>query len=155
LLKVQQRVGLAPPTGLRWTAAAAVVALLIAMLAYWPATQAPVPDRIALINAPSGQTQWRVELYTQRARLVVRSPGVAGKPANRDYELWALPAGAAPVSLGVLPVRGDHALILSDRQRQALAHAPQVAVSVEPLGGSPTGLPTGPVVFVVPLRSVG
>ena len=156
LPRIQQRLGLRPPAGLRWTAAAAVVALLAAMLAYWPATQAPLPDRIALINAPSGQLQWRVEIYTQRARLVVRSPGVAGKPSDRDYELWALPTGGAPpVSLGVMPVRGEAALALSDRQRQALAHARQIAVSVEPLGGSPTGQATGPVVFVVPLRAVG
>jgi anti-sigma-K factor RskA len=156
LSKIQQRLGLAQPTGLRWVAAAAVAALLFAMLAYWPATQAPIPDRIALISAPSGQMQWRVEVYTPRARLVVRSPGVAGKPNNRDYELWALPGGGAtPVSLGVLPVRGATAVTLSERQRQALAHAQQIAVSVEPLGGSPTGQPTGPVVFVVPLRAVG
>jgi len=156
LPKIRRRLGLLPPPALRWTAAAAVVALLIAMLAYWPATQAPLPDRIALINAPSGQVQWRVEIYTQRARMVVRSPGLAAKPSNRDYELWALPAGgAAPVSLGVMPVRGEAALALNERQRQALAHAQKVAVSVEPLGGSPTGQPTGPVVFVVPLRVVG
>jgi anti-sigma-K factor RskA len=156
LPKIQRRLGLSPPTGLRWTAAAAVLALLIAMLAYWPATQAPLPDRIALINAPSGQVQWRVEVYTQRGRLVMHSPGLAAKPSDRDYELWALPAGgAAPVSLGVMPVRGEAALALSERQRQALAHAQKVAVSVEPLGGSPTGQPTGPVVFVVPLRAVG
>ncbi len=156
LPRIQQRLGLAPPTGLRWTAAAAVVALLVALLAYWPATQAPLPDRIALINAPSGQLQWRVEIYTQRGRLVVHSPGLATKPSDRDYELWALPAGgAAPVSLGVMPVRGEAALALSDRQRQALAQAQKVAVSVEPLGGSPTGQPTGPVVFVVPLRALG
>jgi anti-sigma-K factor RskA len=29
-----------------------------------------------------------------------------------------------------------------------LAAARQIAVSVEPLGGSPTGVPTGPVVIV-------
>jgi anti-sigma-K factor RskA len=156
LLRIQRRLGLSPPTGLRWTAAAAVVALLVAMLAYWPATQAPPPDRIALINAPSGQLQWRVEIYTHRARLVVHAPGLAAKPSDRDYELWALPAGgAAPVSLGIMPVRGDVALALSDRQRQALAGAQKLAVSVEPPGGSPTGQPTGPVVFVVPLRAVG
>ena len=156
LVRIQQRLGLTPPTGLRWTAALAVVALIVAMLAYWPAARAPLPDRVAVINTPAGKLQWRVEVYTQRARLVVRSPGLAAKASDRDYELWALPAGgAAAVSLGVMPVRGETSLALSETQRRALAHAQQIAVSVEPLGGSPTGQPTGPVVFVVPLRAVG
>ncbi len=153
--KIQRRLGLAPSLGLRWASAAAVMALLIALFAYWPASRAPQPDRVATINTPAGALQWRVELYTQRARLVVRSPTLAVKPTARDYELWALPAGAAPVSLGVLPVRGETSLALSDTQHRALARATQIAVSVEPLGGSPTGQPTGPVVFVAPLRAAG
>jgi anti-sigma-K factor RskA len=146
--KIQRRLGLAPPTGLRWVAAAAVVALLAAMLAYWPTSQALLP--------PAGQLQWRVEIYTHRARLVVRSPGLAARPSDHDYELWALPSGGAPpVSLGVLPAQGQAAHALSEGQRRALARAQQVAVSIEPIGGSPTGQPTGPVVFVVPLRAAG
>ena len=126
------------------------------MLAYWPAARALQPDRVAVINTPAGDAQWQVEVYTQRAHLVVRSPGVAVKPSDRDYELWALPAGGAPaVSLGVIPVRGETTHALSEAQRQALARALQIAVSVKPLGGSPTGHATGPVVFVAPLRAVG
>ncbi|HEV7432173.1 MAG TPA: anti-sigma factor [Steroidobacteraceae bacterium] len=155
LARIQRHLGLAPPAGLRWASALAVVALLAALLAYWPAMRAPQPDRVATINTPAGNLQWRVEVYTQRARLVVRSPTLTVKPTSRDYELWALPAGAPAVSLGVMPVRGERALALSETQRRALAHALQIAVSVEPLGGSPSGQPTGPVVFVAPLRAAG
>jgi len=155
LARIKRRLGLTAPAGLRWASALAVVALLVAMLAYWPAARAPQPDRVATINTPAGSLQWRVELYTQRARLVVRSPALTVKPSARDYELWALPAGAPPVSLGVMPVRGETSLALNDTQRRALAHASQIAVSVEPVGGSPTGQPTGPVVFVAPLRAAG
>lgn len=153
--KIQRRLGLAQSSGLRWASAAAVIALAIALFAYWPASRAPQPDRVATINTPAGALQWRVELYTPRARLVVRSPTLAVKPSARDYELWALPAGEAAVSLGVMPVRGETSLALSDTQRRALARAEQIAVSVEPVGGSPTGKPTGPVVFVAPLRATG
>ena len=54
-----------------------------------------------------------------------------------------------------MPVRGELARVLSAEQRRALAVSTQVAVSVEPLGGSPTGHTTGPVIFVVPLVSAG
>ena len=153
--RIQRRLGLAPVAAVRWASALAVLALLVAMFAYWPATRAPLPDRVAMISAPAGRLQWRVEVYTQPARLVVRSPALVVPPSARDYELWALPTGAAAVSLGVMPLRGETSRLLSTAQRGALAHAAQIAVSVEPLGGSPTGQPTGPVVFVAPLRAAG
>jgi anti-sigma-K factor RskA len=37
---------------------------------------------------------------------------------------------------------------LTANQREALRVSAKVAVSLEPLGGSPTGGPTGPVLFV-------
>jgi anti-sigma-K factor RskA len=56
------------------------------------------------------------------------------------------------VSLGLLPDAGQLERTLSDTQRSALASAAQVAVSLEPPGGSPTGAPTGPVLFVAALK---
>ncbi|HEX7768700.1 MAG TPA: anti-sigma factor [Dokdonella sp.] len=53
----------------------------------------------------------------------------------------------------MLPATGSQRLVLSAAQREALAGAKQLAVSVEPAGGSPTGLPTGPVIHVAPLTS--
>jgi len=155
LAQIQRRLGLAPPAALRWTSALAVLALLIAMFAFWPAGRISQPDRVATISTPAGMVQWQVEVYTQRARLVVRSPGLVRQPSARDYELWALPTGGAAVSLGVIPVRGETSRVLTDAQRRALARATQVAVSIEPVGGSPTGQTTGPVVFVAPLRTAG
>jgi anti-sigma-K factor RskA len=152
---IQRRLSLRAPPQLRWAAGLAVAMLLAAMLAYGPAARAPRPDQLAVINNVAGAAQWQVEVYVQRARLVVRSPELAAKPADRDYELWALPTGAPAVSLGVLPVRGEFATRLSPGQRRALAHSAQLAVSVEPLGGSPTGHATGPVIFVASLRTAG
>ena len=153
---IQRRLGLTAPRSVRWAAGLAMALLLGAMLVYGPAAHAPRPDRVAVISTPAGAVQWQIEVYAQRARLIVRSPLLATKPSDRDYELWALPASGAPaVSLGVMPVRGEFATTLSATQRQALAQSTQIAVSVEPLGGSPTGHATGPVVFVAPLRGVG
>ena len=49
------------------------------------------------------------------------------------------------------PLIGTQRVVLSAAQRAALAGAKQLAVSLEPAGGSPTGLPTGPVIHVAPL----
>jgi anti-sigma-K factor RskA len=52
------------------------------------------------------------------------------------------------VSLGLLPAEGGIERTLSAMQQSALRVASHVAVSLEPAGGSPTGAPTGPVLFV-------
>lgn len=160
---IRARLGLPGATrrGRRPLYALAASLLLIAVLGtllYW---RTPAPQRaaeVATIAAPSGALMWQVEIYGAPgtpAHLSLRASTLAAAPAGRDYELWALPKGGAPVSLGLLPYHQNAAQrALSLAQRQALANAAQVAVSVEPAGGSPTGQPTGPVVFVAPLRNV-
>lgn len=86
--------------------------------------------------------------------MIVRAGQLPPRPAERDFELWALPTGGKPVSLGLLPAGGTAERNLSEDQLKALAHATQIAVTVEPAGGSPTGQPTTTPIFVVPLRAV-
>ncbi len=57
-----------------------------------------------------------------------------------------IPAGGTPHSLGLLANHGGTALTLTADNRARIAAGATLAVSLEPLGGSPTGLPTGPVV---------
>jgi anti-sigma-K factor RskA len=160
---IEQRLQLRPvmprPQLPRQLAIAASV-LLVAALATLALWRTLVPGRaaeVATISSPAGLL-WQVEVFARAGtpqRLTVRAGVFASHPAGHDYELWALPKNGKPVSLGVLPdqQRATH-LQLSSPQQQALAAAAQLAVSVEPTGGSPTGQPTGAVVFVVPLRTV-
>ncbi|MBC7799395.1 MAG: anti-sigma factor, partial [Gemmatimonadaceae bacterium] len=63
-------------------------------------------------------------------------------PLNRSLELWAVNDGSStPVSLGLMPGGGRIRLRVPVRQGTRLL------VSQEPTGGSPTGVPTGPVVL--------
>lgn len=66
---------------------------------------------------------------------------------GRSFELWALPEEGAPQSLGVLPAVGVAKVPLRAPSGEALARVPTLAISVEPAGGSPTGQPTGPVLY--------
>ena len=63
--------------------------------------------------------------------------------ADRSLELWAVPTGSAPRSLGVIPAGGGIVAL----RGKVLAGADTLAVTIEPPGGSPTGAPTGPVVY--------
>jgi anti-sigma-K factor RskA len=132
-----------------------IVAGLGALL-YWGRGADTITQR-ATIAVPSGWVAWTVEVHAgpmHRPQLVIRAGALPTREAGHDYELWALAAGGRPVSLGVLPAAGDVALRpLSAAQRDALAGATQVAVSLEPAGGSRTGLPTGPVVLTARLAA--
>jgi len=65
---------------------------------------------------------------------------------TRVPELWLIPPGSKPLPLGVLPSDRPTQIAISatfaDRARQDA----DLAVSLEPPGGSPTGQPTGPVI---------
>ncbi|WP_353205347.1 anti-sigma factor [Sphingomonas sp.] len=66
--------------------------------------------------------------------------------ADQSAELWVIPADGTRHSLGLLHARGGTVLTLSRDNRARIAAGAVLAVTVEPIGGSPTGLPTGPVV---------
>jgi anti-sigma-K factor RskA len=74
---------------------------------------------------------------------------VSGGPAaaGRVYQLWVLKGGAKPRPIGLLPNASRAALDITEDDARALAAADGVAISLEPAGGSPTGLPTGPILF--------
>jgi anti-sigma-K factor RskA len=79
------------------------------------------------------------ELWVRRLNLPADS--------NQVHELWALPAqpGGAPRSLGLIPANEKGNIRLVAAADQSLRDVPALAISLEPAGGSKTGLPTGPV----------
>jgi len=123
------------------TAAAALAAGLAILLLRTPA---PAPHYAAAIAPMQGPAAtWLAETRADGA-LVVTALGQAAHPSDKDLELWALAAGATkPVSLGVLPASGAYVVAAADLPRDRL----QLLVSLEPMGGSPSGQPTGPVLY--------
>jgi anti-sigma-K factor RskA len=134
-------------------AASVVLVVGLAALLYWRGPPAVRATAVATISAKSGERIWQLEIFGHADRLVAHAAKLPAHPAGFGYELWALPKGAAPVSLGMLPAAGASTRTLTAIQKRALALSSQVAVSIEPLGGSPTGQPTGAIAFVAPLRS--
>jgi len=134
-------------------AASVVLVAGLAALLYWRSVPAIRATAVATISAKSGEHLWELEVFGTADRLVAHAAKLPPRAPGHDYELWALPKGAAPVSLGLLPASGASSRTLTSMQKQALALSSQVAVSIEPLGGSPTGQPTGAVLYVAPLRT--
>ena len=141
-----------PGRALAIAASVLLVAGLSALL-YWRSHLPGKLSEVANISTPTGTQLWEVDFYRGSGRLIMHTEQVPAHAADRDFELWALPAGGKPVSLGLMPYSGTAQRTLTAVQRQALANSAQVAITVEQAGGSPTGQPTSTPIFVVPLRT--
>lgn len=164
-LTTSQPVAPARPSS-RWPLLAAVmsVAFLATTVGWWQASvrppdvvidarveQVPVEPSIGIFPDDSGSVMWVARIYDdlQRADITVTTPPEAR--ADNDYQLWILRDDGQPVSLGLLPQSGDRSLPLDDSALDALQSGSTLAVSLEPLGGSPQAFPTGPVLYTTAL----
>jgi anti-sigma-K factor RskA len=106
---------------------------------------------VVALNNTAGQQSVLVSVQkaapNSPANLVISMVAPPPLQSTQDLQLWSIPkqAGMPPRSLGVLPRQGSLRLALSDES--LIESAAALAVSVEPTGGSTTGLPTGPVVL--------
>jgi anti-sigma-K factor RskA len=143
---------------LGWVAMAAALALfaLVAVLTLRdPAGDVAPPPTLAstqrgFLQADPQNIYWRVEVLGDSQEISMHVHKVHDLPPGKSHELWALPENGVPVSLGLMPHTGDHHRVLTPAQRQALARARQIAVSLEVEGGSTTGAPAQ-VLLVAPL----
>jgi len=124
-----------------WQATTAGALAIAASLAAFVVLHQPEPPRVAVLLPLSGGVPVLVATAERSGTLMVKPTAQISVPADKDLELWALPQGETkPRSLGVLPSSGKQLVA-------QLAPNTQLLVSLEPKGGSPTGQPTGPVLY--------
>jgi anti-sigma-K factor RskA len=124
-----------------WQATTTGALAIAASLAAFVLLRQPEQTRIAMLSPLSGGPPVLMAMAERGDELVVRPTQSIVVPTDRDLELWALPRGETrPRSLGVLPAAGRQLSV-------QLASNTQLLVSLEPKGGSPTGQPTGPVLY--------
>ncbi|KHL24718.1 hypothetical protein PK98_12330 [Croceibacterium mercuriale] len=87
-------------------------------------------------------------VYDQQTR-TLRLTATITVPADRAAELWRIGSDNVPRALGLLSP-GNRATIRIEGDL-VLQPDETIAISIEPAGGSPTGLPTGEVIAAGPL----
>lgn len=131
----------------RWTTGLAMAAVL-ALLVWTPIPSPPASGLVAVVQSEQAQPLWVMNASAGDHSLTLKSLPPAAVGAEQDYELWLLSESGVPISLTVLPTEGAELRItLSDAQVRELLKSRSLAISLEPKGGSPTGQPTGPVVY--------
>jgi len=132
-----------------WQGTTGAALAVAASLAAFIVLHQPRPQNVAVLSLVAGGAPVLIATTGRNGLLVVQPTAPITVPAGKDLELWALPQGQTkPRSLGVLPPSG--------RQLVAeLASNTRLLVSIEPKGGSPTGQPTGPLLYGGSLMTVG
>lgn len=117
-------------------------------------------SHVAVLLDNEGRPMMDANLDLIDGRLVLRlNIKIPRSTAGKSLEVWLVPPeqGTAPRSLGLFPSDENGTSIvlpLTKETAEALSTS-ALAVSLEPAGGSTTGLPTGPVLFsgaVVPVN---
>ena len=115
-----------------------------------PASVVP-PSYVAVLADPATRKPVLMVAAARKSdQLLVKRLDDSIMVADKSLELWALPAGRAPVSLGVVAGESKYLQKLAAIADQSLGEIPQLAMSLEPKGGSPSGVPTGPVLYTGP-----
>ena len=127
---------------LRVTAALCSIVVLVFLGSLYNRDDARYRATLLTANA---QPALKVEAHADY--LQVEPLTLAAVDPGRSLELWAIPADGKPISLGVIPAGGKGKVEMNEAQKALIGKPIALAVSLEPKGGSPTGQPTGPVLY--------
>jgi anti-sigma-K factor RskA len=131
----------------RWRNAAYIASALAAALVFFSIDRVLVNNEesgafVAVVNRGGDQPALIIRVDLATHTVFVR-PVATEVPQGHSLELWYIGQGKAPESMGLV----DRAPEKIPLPAGANIEKASFAVTVEPEGGSPTGGPTGPIVY--------
>lgn len=160
---IEKRLNLKPGSGF-WSrlwvwrslaAMASTAALIMAVFLGGYFQVEPTPVFVSVVQNDQAQSVWLISADVKQNRVVVQNLNPQTIIPEKDFELWLLPAKQQPpISIGIIQGKGDVQLVLKPPINKALHTSVGMAVSLEPRGGSPTGAPTGPVLYSGAVKSI-
>ncbi|MFT7372344.1 MAG: anti-sigma-K factor RskA [Oleiphilaceae bacterium] len=98
-----------------------------------------LPQQIAVMQSEQAETLWLIEVNEHTIDVLATSK--LSPAPNKDFELWMVAKDVEnPISLGLLPKSGK--VSLPKHAQFDAMDIVALAVSIEPLNGSPNGLPS-------------
>lgn len=153
-----KRLGRSPNFKALWGGSAAIAAVIVLVVGIFigrslVTTPAAAPAYLAVMSSAKGQPLWLITVHPNSRRVDMEALADNTPPPGKSYELWMLPGSGKPIPMGLMNSSGSTSETVSAEIIAAITNVKELAISIEPYGGSPTGQPTGPVVYVSPLVS--
>jgi anti-sigma-K factor RskA len=136
-----------------WIPVAIAAGVIALALFFYPDISLQRAEYVAVLTNQQAQPAMRIAIMAPD-RMVVKMQHLQPVGPGRSMQLWLI-AGPhqKPESLGLLPVAGSRSIQMPAGKKLQAGFV--LAVSLEPAGGSPTGLPTGPVLYQGKLVTAG
>jgi anti-sigma-K factor RskA len=112
-------------------------------------TPAPVEERakpVVVLAREGGDAGWLAAIDAVRSAITMTPVPSPADRGGKVGELWLIPAGGAPRSLGFVSHDLAHTVEVPGDLRDQLAAGAVLAITLEPEQGIPHAAPTGPIV---------
>jgi len=147
-----------------WRAATALSTIVAVAAIAWTlqSVKTPPPPQVAREQPPApveagskpvtpldhddGTPGWLASVDVEHGTVLMVPVPTAPDAQGRVTELWLIPAGKAPRSLGLVSIDKSHTVKVPDDMRAALVAGSVLAVTLEPAAGVPHPAPTGPII---------
>lgn len=145
--------------GVAGLAAAAGIAAVAVLVARAPAPSPPVAEEqaakpVTVLAREGGATGWIARIDALQGKVLMVPVPTPADPSGRVHELWIIPAGGAPQSLGFLSNEKAHTIEVPPALRTSVASGATLAVTLEEQAGIPHRAPNGPVVASGNIQSI-
>ena len=111
-----------------------------------PVEDPSAPKPVSTLARDDGSTGWLASVDKAEGTVLMVPVPSPADAQGRVPELWLIPPGESPKSLGVVSIDRSHTVKVPDTLRDALDKGALLAITLEPGGGAPQGIPTGPII---------
>jgi anti-sigma-K factor RskA len=112
------------------------------------------PIQLVASMAAEGSPVRTMAIFNDQTKKLKVTVVAGDMPQDRSLELWLIAGNEAPVSLGLIKSLQVTEFNLPQPVAAKLRDGTTLAISVEPVGGSPSGAPTGAVVAAGTVRGI-
>jgi len=125
-------------------AAASIAALLFLPTKGMLVSEEPLQPLIATLTSTGNAPNFVARFDPGAAKLIIRAS--YRQAESKVPELWLIPEDGVPRSLGTLSEAGLGSLSVSEEFKALFNSQATLAVTMEPQGGAPEGVPTGAII---------
>jgi anti-sigma-K factor RskA len=119
-----------------------------------PRTEEQAAKPVVVLARTDGSTGWLATVDPSRTSILMVPVPTPLDTSGRVDELWIIPPGEAPQSLGFVSNEKAHTIKIPPASRRALEAGATLAVTLEPKAGMPHAAPSGPIVAKGDIASI-